>query len=83
MTYFAKVRNLVRGFSLDAALLSTLALPPFVLFGTLTDHAKPSLETESVSREISISDPATLIVTLGVNVKSLESISAFRSVRQK
>ena len=83
MAYVAKIRNVVRSFSLEAALLSTLALPPFVLFGNFADHAEPGLKTESISRKVSISDGASFIVTMSVNVKNLEPARALHSVQQR
>jgi len=65
MTYVARIRNLLRGLSLDAALLATLALPALVLAGNFAEPAQPGVHPESASRHVGIPEATSLIFTVG------------------
>ena len=64
MPYVAKIRSLLRGLSLEAALLATLALPAFVLAGSLSETAQHGFSTESAIRHVSISEATSLTFTM-------------------
>ena len=50
MPYTKQIRNWIRGFSLDAALIATLALPAFLFLATEIAHSQPATGTHVIAK---------------------------------
>jgi hypothetical protein len=64
MPFTKQIRNWIRSFSLDAALIATLALPALLLLATEIAHSQPVTSGEFVIRNVRIFD-GTHVITQG------------------